>query len=399
VSEDRDPEPADTDASDDASEEKGKSREKRKARTEALAASEPDVPRDRNRRIREEAASKRKTKRAGGGRPAVAAGLDAGEMVDDALARGTHNASLWLKRNINVIQWVVVLGLAGGIGYQVYKHTRSKTDAVATDALFAGVVAENARVGDPAVGPDERTGLEDTRPTVKDDAARLAAAASAYRAAMAHDATKTVAQLALAGVLYDQGKYKEALAEYSAVRKSELVEKELDARGRSIEGIALTEEALGNLDAAQKAFRELSNLDSPGFAALGLFHQARLAMKKGEKEPAKEFLKNALKKLEKPKDSAAANPLLGGDPPGYLEQSVRDLLASIDPSAVPSRQGMGITPEQLEQMTRQMEGQQGSGDPALSKEKLGELLKQLSQQQPAVPAPSAPPAGAPSGTP
>jgi predicted negative regulator of RcsB-dependent stress response len=399
VSEDRDPEPTDTDASEDASEEKGKSREKRKARAEGQAVGEPEVVRDRNRRIREEAASKRKSKRSGGGRTAVAAGLDAGEMVDDALARGTHNVTLWLKRNINVIQWVVVIGLAGGIGYQVYSVTRSKTDAKATDALFSGVVAENARVGEPAPGPDQRTGLEDTRPAVKDDAARLAAAVSAYRAAMGHDATKTVAQLALAGVLFDQGKFKEALAEYSAVRKSELVEKELDARGRSIEGIGLSEEALGNTDAAQKAFRELSNLESPGFAALGLFHQARLALKKGEKDPAKELLKNALKKLEKPKDSGAdANALFGGSPPGYLEQSARELLSSIDPSAVPQRAG-GITPEQIEQMTRQMDAKQAGGDSQLSKEKLGELLKQLSQKQPAAPASSTPPAGAPSGTP
>lgn len=399
MSEDRDPEPTDTDASDDASEEKGKSREKRKAPSEA--SSETEVVRDRNRRIREEAAAKRKTKRSGGGRPAVAAGLDAGEMVDDALARGTQSVTLWLKRNINVIQWVVVVGLVGGIGYQVYSHTRAKTDANATDALFAGVAAENARVGDPATGPDERTGLEDTRPTVKDDAARLASAASAYKAAMGHEATKTVAQLALAGVLFDQGKYKEALAEYSAVRKTDLVEKELDARGRSIEGIGLSEEALGNTEAAQKAFRELSNLESPGFAALGLFHQARVALKKGEKDPAKEFLKNALKKLEKPKDSGAAagNPLFGGTPPGYLEQSARELLSSIDPSAVPQRAGMGITPEQLEQMSRQMEGKAEGGNEQLSKEKLNELLKQLTQKQPAVPASSASPAGAPSGTP
>jgi tetratricopeptide (TPR) repeat protein len=236
---------------------------------------------------------------------------------------------------------------------------------------------------------------------VKEDAARLASAAAAYRAAMGHERTKTVAQLALAGVLYDQGKFKEALAEYSAVRKSELVENGLDARGRSIEGIALSEEALGNVDAAQKAFRELSNLESPGFSALGLFHQARLHLKKGEKDQAKESLKNALKKLEKPKDSGAeSNPLLGGgSPPGYLEQSARDLLSSIDPSAVPQRAGTGITPEQLEQMTRQIDANQAGGDSTLSKEKLGELLKQLSQKQPAVPASSAPPAGAPSGTP
>ena len=50
-------------------------------------------------------------------------------------------------------------------------------------------------------------------------------------------------------------------------------------------------------------------------------------------------------------------------------------------------------------MTRQVDSKPAGGDSTLSKEKLNDLLKQLSLKQPAVPAPSAPPAGAPSGAP
>jgi hypothetical protein len=89
-------------------------------RTEAI--------RDKNRRIREEAAEKRRKKREAAERPAVArAGLDAGEMVDDALARGTHAIGGWLKRNFTILQWVLVIGLAGGVGFQIYRYHRDKT--------------------------------------------------------------------------------------------------------------------------------------------------------------------------------------------------------------------------------------------------------------------------------
>ena len=58
-------------------------------------------------------------------------------MVDDALARGTHAATGWLKRHLNVIQWVIVAVVAGGFGTEDLHNARCthKTDAkVATEA-------------------------------------------------------------------------------------------------------------------------------------------------------------------------------------------------------------------------------------------------------------------------
>ena len=60
---------------------------------------------DRNQRIREEAAQKRKGRREGESRrAAVQRNLDAGELVDDAFARGTHAATGFIKRHLNLIQ-------------------------------------------------------------------------------------------------------------------------------------------------------------------------------------------------------------------------------------------------------------------------------------------------------
>ena len=82
---------------------------------------DPEVIRDRNKRVREEAAARRRSKReAETRRAAPARNLDATEIVDDALARWTHVTSTWLKRHLNTLQWVVLALIVGGIGYQIY---------------------------------------------------------------------------------------------------------------------------------------------------------------------------------------------------------------------------------------------------------------------------------------
>lgn len=385
MSEDQDKTPADDEAPQAASAKP----KKKKARAEGEGL---EVIRDRNKRIREEAAEKRRQRRQGEGRPAKAAGLDATEMVDDALARGTHVAAGWLKRNLNIIQWVVVLGVAGGIGWQIFTHQKRKGDGAATDELMTAVGAENARVGDEDTGePDPRTLLADTRQHFSKDADRLTAAASAYRAVDRGETAKLLARLGLAGIYYDQGKNKEALAEYRAVRESSLAAEDADVKGRSIEGMGITEEALGNTEGALKAFRELGNLDNPGFSALGLYHQARLAFQKGDRQQAQDLLKKVLEKVSKKTDASKGEM---PPPPGYVEQAAKSLLATIDPNSVLEKPGK-LTPEQIEKLTRAADGK--ASDPA-SKEKLKELLKQITDKMPAG-APSGAPAPAPAPAP
>jgi len=287
---------------------------------------------------------------------------------------------------------VVVLGLAGGIGFQIYRHQRDKSEATATDALMSGVTAEYARVGTEPSEPDPRTGIDDTRPSVVDQKARLEAAVKAYRAAAGADTLGTLARTGLAGALFDQGKFQEALTEYRAVRQSTLAEKDPDLRCRAIEGIGMSEEGLGHIDLAQKAFVELGKSDVPGFGPLGLYHQARLHHQKGETDKAKELVKSALEKLEKARGSDAE--------PTFTEQVARDLLISIDPSAATApQQGPRLTPEQIRALTEKAGGE-SSQSGGLDANKLNELLRQVTGKEPVAlpsgaPASPAPPASAP----
>jgi tetratricopeptide (TPR) repeat protein len=362
----------------------------RVSKDEEPAPAGTEAIRDRNQRIREEAAAKRRRKRESEERHAnVRGSLEAGEIVDDALARGTHAATSWLKRNYNILQWIVVVGVVGGIGYQIYVHRRGKAEAAATDKLFAGVDAEYARVGD-AAEPDRITGIEDARKSAPDHKARLAAAEKAYRGAVGSDALGTLARLGLAGTLFDQGKYQEAQKEYQAVRLSQLASTDADLRCRAIEGVGLSEEGQNHLDQALAAFGELGKSEVVGFSPLGLYHQARIAKQKGERDKAKELAKSALEKLEKAKGSDKA--IAVGDPGGFTENAARDLLASIDPSAVVRPSGPTLTPEQIQKLTEQASGDAKSG---IDREKLDKLLRELQMNQIPVPAPSSAPSSTP----
>lgn len=343
---------------------------------------------DRNQRIREEAAQKRKSRRESEERRSnVQRNLGASEMVDDALARGTHAATGWLKKHVNVLQWIVLAAVAGGIGWEIYSAHHHKVEARATDTLMAGITAEFGRVGgEEETEVDPFSGLDDTRPHFADEAARAKAAASAYRSAGGSDAIRSLAQLGLAGTLYDDAKYKDALAAYDAVRASALATKDSDVRMRATEGAGLCHEALGEKDAAEKDYHALANADSTEFAALGLYHQARLALAAGDRDGAKDLFKKALDKVSK--DESADKPL------GYVSSAARELLATIDPSAVPPLPQKNVFgPDELKALRQQGAGK---GGVSLSKEKLEELMRQIKEHPPApAPAPSGAPAGKP----
>jgi tetratricopeptide (TPR) repeat protein len=358
--------------------------------------------RDKNRRIREEAAQKRRAKRdeekVAARRPTLGQ-LEASEIVDDALARTTHAVTGWLRSHFTLVQWIVVGGFAGGIGWQVYVYHRGKVEGRTTDALVIGVDQERARVGDTPSEADPMTGLTDPRPIQKSDEERLRAAEAAYRKVSEGDTMRVLARLGLAGVLFDQGKHKEALAEYKAVRDTKLAQEDTDVRARVIEGIGLTQEALKDTAGAKKTFHELTNQDSAQLSALGLYHQARIEQQEGASDKAKEHLKAALKKLT---DAKLQQP--------YVEQVARELLASIDPTALPPPSPEMMSPEvreqlkQLEALKKQADAAkkaaaEAAKDPTLNdisaeqlKKILGEANKKIPQPAPsaAPPASSAP---------
>lgn len=384
---------------DTAPEEAEQSSEPEQKKASKSDAGGPQEIRDRNRRIREEAAQKRKGKRESQQRrTAPARNLDTSEIVDDALARSTHVAGNFLKRHFATVQWLVLAAVVGGIGYQIYSYRHRLNAATATDQLSKGLLAENARIGEGQAAADRYTGLGDPRPVFSSEAARLKAADEAYGKSEAQGGPLAVfAALGKAGVLFDQGKYKEAQTEYEKVKQSALAAKDRDLRGRAIEGIGLSLEAQKQVDPALTAFRELANTDIPGFNSLGEYHQARLLITKGDREQATKLLKKAYDRVsnagDKDKDKkAAAAPAA----PRFLEHQIRALLATLDPTAVPKPESQLSQSEQLRRLQQQL---QSAGNGKMDPKQLEELLSKLgaskSNGAPEAPNEEAPPAEAP----
>ena len=359
---------------------------KKKKKKRDLSA-EPEPSRDRNRRLREEMVGGRRTKQAA----IPARNLEAGEIVDDALARSSQAAGAWLKRNANAVQWVVIVCLVGWVGYAIYNYRAGRAAEQASAKLSTAIRAEGARIGSDDTKADPQTGLVETRPAFATEELRLKAAEQQYRAIADGGSTSaaTFAKLGLASVLYDQGKFADAKAAYQSVKDSKLATQDVGVKGRALEGIGLSLEAANDKDGALKAFGELSNIDALGFNALGAFHQARLSFAAGNTDKAKEYLKDAQKRLDTlagTTDKDAKKPLGGGNT-GYLQQSVRDLQRRVDPSAVPPPSSGALTAEQIQELTEQMGD--GSGKGGLSADKLKELLKGMGKGVPNVPAPPA----------
>lgn len=350
---------------------------------------DPEPSRDRNRRLREEMVGGRRVKTA-----IPARNLEAGEIVDDALARSTQALGAWLKKNANAVQWVVILCLVGWVGYAIYSYRAGRAAEQASAKLSTAIRAESARIGSDETKADPQTGLVETRPSFASDEQRLKAAEKQYRAIADGGSTSsaTFAKLGLASVLYDQGKFADAKAAYQAVKDSKLANQDVAVKGRALEGIGLSLEAAGDKDAALKAFGELSNIDALGFNALGAYHQARLSYAAGNTEKAKEFLKDAQKRLDTLAGADKDKKLASGNT-GYLQQSVRELQRRVDPTAVPPP-SKSLTPEQIQELTEQMGDSSGKG--GLSTEKLKELLKGMGKVPGGAPPEApAPPASAP----
>jgi tetratricopeptide (TPR) repeat protein len=332
---------------------------------------ETDAIRDRNRSARDKAIARRREKRER--EAAVARGLDASEMVDDALARATHGITQWVRKHFTVIQWVIVLGVAGGIGGQIWSWRHGKTVAKASDTLLYAVAAEEGRVGDTAsqATPDPRSGLVDPRPVFDTDEARLGAARERYERAVElrkGSGTAILAKLGLSGVLYDQGQYDEAIRAYEEVKGSDLAKHDADVRLRAVEGIGLAREAKGELDLALKSFKELENSEVVGFKPLGLLHQARIHLAKGEKDRAKELAKAAQEQTNKERSPYQTA--------GYLDNASRELLAAIDPSSLPPTPGASYTQDQLDSLREQI-----MKDPT----RLQKMLEEMGKGVPQVP--------------
>ncbi len=120
------------------------------------------------------------------------------------------------------------------------------------------------------------------------------------------------------------------------------------------------------LDEAAKQFRALENTDVKGFKELGMYHQARVAEAKGEKDKAIQLLKSLHERLAPPAgDAKDAHPFV------YLETVAEDRLRQLDPTALPPKArgsaaggaggGSKMSEEQIQKLIEQLKHQQGGG--------------------------------------
>ena len=283
-----------------------------------------------NRQARRTAAAKARGDRKRERTEAAAIGLDAGEIVDDAFVRVTDKISRFGRRHWNLIQWVIGLGLIGGIGYQIYTWRMRSVAANVSDVLFDATLAEHGTLGDPKEqGKPNANGIVDPTPIFETDAARLAAALTAYQKAAEQrpgSAAEGFARLGEGGVLLEQGKAEEAAAVFERVAASSAAKGNADLRAQALQGRALGLETKGDLPAARHALEELANV--PGYENPALYEQARVAQRQGDLEAAKALLIKLFKALGPPKAAA-----LGGLPerPDFLRERATQLAGVVDP--------------------------------------------------------------------
>jgi hypothetical protein len=283
-----------------------------------------------NRQVRRADAAKARARRKREREAASAIGLDAAEMVDDALVRFTDKVSRLARRHWNSIQWVIGIGVLGWVGFQVYTWRRATVNAEVSDALYDAVSIEHGRTGDPAEqGKPSANGIIDPTPIFENDAARLSAATLRYAEVAERKPDLPAAgfaRIGQAGALLEQGKADEARTAFDAVAKTGGAEKSPELRGGAIEGRALSLEAKSDIAGAVAAFEELGNV--PGFENRALYQQARLKHLQGDDTASKALLNKLFKNLGQPR---VAN--LGGLPerPDFLRQRATALASMVDP--------------------------------------------------------------------
>jgi hypothetical protein len=287
--------------------------------------------------------------------------LAPGEMVDDALARGMASTGRWLKANFGALQWAFIGVVVAGIGYAAYDRYATKRTEAASNELIKATLAERGRIsGSAAPKPPEEGAPDDPTPSFKSADERSDTALASYRKVISSHAgsgAAILARLGEAGVLLDKRNWDGALAAYRDVQGSPLAKADVTVRAAALEGIGLALEAKGDTDQALKTFNELQGTGIAGQKELGMYHQARLLIAKGDLEKAKELLKSASDGV-KSHDTPPTTP--GGReirPFNFLESQIDDLLRRVDPGAVTEAPKM--TPEQIKRFKEQLERMSG----------------------------------------
>jgi tetratricopeptide (TPR) repeat protein len=322
----------------------------------------PSLPKDRNARVREQAARKLAEAQGGGSggrRAAAAGGLSTEEMVDDALARALAASTRWAKANLRYIE----IGAAGlviiGIGFAVYDWQYNRKLEKASDALYRAVVDATGRVVEKGESkPDDPEEAYDTRPKFPSEEARQQAVLADYKTASVEyvgTGAAILARLGEAGALLDKKDFDGAIAAYREVLSTQLGKADLDVQLASYEGLGMALEGKGDVDGAIEQYKKLEGSKERGFQELGMYHQARLLLtKKGERDLAKGLLLKAKEQLTVPPgEPTAAAPVTHDYVMGQINGLLRDIDPSLAPAPTTAPGGGGFDQMSIEQLMEQ----------------------------------------------
>lgn len=275
----------------------------------------------------------------------------------DALYQRTMTLGEWISKNakqVAVLAGAAAVIGAGVFGYFAYQSSRNTS---ASKILVEANAAQNGRIGAAAKQDD---GPADLRPEFASAEARDDAALSKYRQVAADykgTGPAILARLAEGSLLLDKKDADGARAAFVEVKDSALAQVDTEIRGRALEGLGFAYELQGNLDEAAKTYRDLeNNVDVRGFKELALYHQARVAEAKGDKDKAVELYKTAFSRVSDEMNKA---------PFPYLREAVEDRLRGLDPSALPPK----TSPFNL-----------GGGPSKMSEAQLRKLQEQIQKQ-------------------
>jgi hypothetical protein len=324
----------------------------------------------------EAAASKRLQKIAGKVPPKRVA-----YAADAEVFGGAGPVARWFRdnqRTVLAVGALTAIALAGGGSY-VWRTQRA--EASASSEITKAVEDEDGRIGDPTKDDDE-TQVKDPRPVFKTIAERRDAALAEYRNVESKykgTGAAYLSRLEEGSLLLDKPDLDGAIAAFTDASTSPLAAADAEVKGRALEGLGFAYEAKAVaappekdkwLDQAAQEFRALENTDVKGFKELGMYHQARVAEAKGDKDKAIQLLKSLHERLSPPGET---HPFV------YLEAVADDRLRQLDPTAIPAK-AKGGGP-----------GAGGAGGGKMSEEQIQKLIEQLKQKGPAGGGAPAPP--------
>jgi hypothetical protein len=282
----------------------------------------------------------------------------------------------WVEGHRQTFGTVVGIALIGAGGLGVWWYVQDKHIGEASVLLGQAFAADHGTIAAKDSADNPAVPSKQLYPSFATAGERRAASLAKYRSLEAKypgTGAAIVSRLSEGALLLDSGDGAGALAAYNEVASSSLAQADSEVHGRSLEGQGFADELLAEKDEghgdkhrddALTAYRALEGV--AGFKELGLFHQARMELAKGDKARAIEILKDVTKRVQDP-GQAHSFP--------YLQFAAEDSLRELDPAALPpkapkvaasSTDGPDMSNPKIQELIRQMQekAKNGGGAPA-----------------------------------